>query len=303
MKTQADINTESHSRLLHLATSASVAVAVTLMLIKAYAWWISGSVSLLASLVDSAIDAMASLINFVAVRYALQPADEEHRFGHGKAESLAGLGQSLFIMGSAIFLMMEGVDRLLHPKPLESLDVAISVMGVSIVLTLGLVMFQRKVIERTHSVAIKADSLHYFSDLLTNAGIIIALLVSVTGLTQVDALLAIAISLYIFYTAVQIWQEAVQHLLDRELPEEEQKRIHEIAMSNADVLGVHGLRTRQSGRQKIVQLHVELDGRMPLYRAHRICDQVELEILQEFPSADVLIHQDPYIPDSSAGDL
>lgn len=296
MTTEADLSRQTHVRLLHLAASASVAVAVLLMAIKAYAWWISDSVSLLASLTDSALDALASLLNFIAVRYALQPADAEHRFGHGKAESLAGLGQALFIMGSAVFLLVRAIDRMLNPQPLEQLNVAVAVMLVSIVLTFVLVMYQRYVIAQTHSPAIKADSLHYLSDLLTNAGIIVALLLSWVGWPQADPVLAIAISLYIFYTAVQIWNESIQLLLDRELPEEELHRIEAIALQREEVLGVHGLRTRQSGHVKIVQMHVELDGNMPLARAHRICDQVESDILREFPNADVLIHQDPHMP-------
>src|SRR3990167_230032 len=181
MTTEAELARQNHSRLLHLAASASVLVAVLLMSIKAFAWWFSDSVSLLASLTDSALDALASLLNFIAVRYALQPADAEHRFGHGKAESLAGLGQALFIMGSAVFLLARAIDRMLNPQPLEQLDVAVAVMLVSIVLTFVLVLYQRYVIAKTHSPAIKADSLHYLSDLLTNAGIIVALLLSWVG--------------------------------------------------------------------------------------------------------------------------
>lgn len=294
MMNSADTSPISHDRLLHAAASASLLVAVLLILIKAYAWWISGSVSLLASLTDSTIDALASLINYIAVRYSLQPADAEHRFGHGKAESLAGLGQSLFIMGSAIFLLVRAVDRMLHPQPLEQLDIAIGVMGVSILLTGALVLFQRAVIRRTHSPAIRADALHYVSDLLTNAGIIVALVLSLVGWPQVDPILAIAISLYIFYTAIQIWNESIQLLLDRELPDAEQRRIETLALAQPDVQGVHGLRTRQSGRNKFVQMHVELDGRLPLARAHWIGDQVEAAILAEFPGADVLIHLDPF---------
>lgn len=296
MTTEAELAHQNHARLLHLAATASVLVAGLLMLIKAYAWWVSDSISLLASLTDSALDALASLLNFIAVRYSLQPADAEHRFGHGKAESLAGLGQALFIMGSAVFLLVRAVDRMLNPQPLEQLDVAVAVMLVSIVLTFALVLYQRHVITLTHSPAIKADSLHYLSDLLTNAGIIAALLLSWAGWPQVDPVLAIAIALYIFYTAVQIWNESIQLLLDRELPEEELRRIEAIALQREEVLGVHGLRTRQSGHVKIVQMHVELDGNMPLARAHRICDQVESDILREFPNADVLIHQDPHMP-------
>jgi ferrous-iron efflux pump FieF len=303
MMKDAEFTTENHSRLLHRVASASVLVALVLIAIKGYAWWLSGAVSLLASLVDSSIDMLASLINFIAVRYALQPADEEHRFGHGKAEALAGLGQSLFIMVSAVFLLMRGVDRVINPQPLQALDVAVAVMLVSIVLTLGLVWYQRRVIALTGSVAIKADSLHYVSDLLTNTGIVIALVLSALQFPQADAVLAIAISLYIFYTAIQIWNESIQHLLDRELPEDVQRHIEQLVLKHADVLGVHGLRTRQSGRQKIIQMHIELDGHLPLYRAHRICDQVEAELMNEFPGADIIIHQDPFHPRSDATPL
>lgn len=288
---------------MHRAATASVLVAFTLILVKSYAWWLSDSVSLLASLVDSAIDMLASLINFFAIRYALQPADNEHRFGHGKAESLAGLGQSLFIMGSAIFLLVQALNRIIHPQPLVQLDIAVAVMVVSIALTLGLVWYQRRVLSRTQSVAIKADSLHYLSDLLTNVSILIALMLAVLGFPQVDAIIAVGIALYIFYTAIQIWMESVQHLLDRELPEEEQKKIQQLAMKHADVLGVHGLRTRQAGHQKIIQMHIELDGHLPLYRAHRICDQVEADVKKAFPGADVIIHQDPYIRNADAHPL
>ncbi len=289
--------TQRRNQLLRRATTASVSVALLLLLIKAYAWWISGSVSLLASLVDSAIDTLVSLINFMAVRYALQPADEEHRFGHGKAESLAGLAQSVFIMLSALFLLAQGVDHLLDPPPLQHLDSAITVMIISMLLTLCLVAYQRYVVARTRSVAIKADSLHYLSDLLTNAGIIVALVLSVFGWTKLDALLAIVIALYIGYTAIRIWSESIQLLLDRELPLEEQRKIENIALEHADVLGVHALRTRQSGATKIIQLHLELDGYMPLWRAHKVCDDVDQCIKTAYPGADVLIHQDPFRAD------
>ena len=287
-------------RMLQLAASASVFTAILLLVVKVYAWWVSGSVSVLASLVDSLIDAFASCVNFVAVRYALQPADEEHRFGHGKAESLAGLGQSLLIMGSAVYLFVQAIDRMANPQPLAQLDVAVGVMGFSIVATFCLVIYQRWVISKTHSIAIKADSLHYVSDLLTNVGIVVALLLTQFGWQQVDPLLAIAISIYIFYTAIMIWSESIQHLLDRELPEEEQLRIERIAMGHVEVLGVHELRTRQSGRVKIIQLHLELDGNMPLWQAHDVCEEVEREIKEAFPAADVLLHQDPFRPDPDA---
>lgn len=295
MNETVDLVTENHSRSMRRVALASVLVALSLVVVKSYAFWLSGAVSLLASLVDSGIDMLASVINFFAIRYALQPADAEHRFGHGKAESLAGLGQSVFIMGSAVFLLLQGVDRLVNPQPILALDVAVLVMVVSIMLTLGLVAYQRRVIRQTQSLAVKADSLHYVSDLLSNLGVLLALLISAFRFPQADAILSIAISLYIFYTAIHVWHEAVQHLLDRELPGEVHALIEQQVLLHPDVLGVHGLRTRQSGRQKIIQMHIELDGQLPLVRAHKICEQVEAGLMDAFPGADIIIHQDPYI--------
>lgn len=293
MKASTQIET-NQKRLLQLAAKASVAVAVLLIVVKAYAYWISGSVSILASLLDSLVDSLASTLNLVAVWYAMQPADDKHRFGHGKAESLAGLVQSLFIMGSALFLLLQGIDRIYHPRELMYLDIAVTVMVFSIVATCCLVWFQRSVVQKTESLAIKADSVHYLSDLLANAAIIVALILTYYGWVQADALLAIGVAVYIFYTAIQIWKESVQHLLDRELPQAQQRRIEALAQQHPDVLGVHEIRTRQAGRTKIIQLHLEIDGDTPLWRAHRICDDVERLIRKSFPNCDVLIHQDPF---------
>lgn len=284
---------EDEHRLLRWATTASVMVAMLLLLVKLYAWWVSGAVSVLASLVDSLMDTMASVMNFLAVRYSLKPADDRHRFGHGKAESLSGLGQSLFIMGSAVFLFMQGIERLMSPVLIQQTTVAIGVMLFSILMTSCLVMYQRHVIRRTGSLAIQADSLHYVSDLLTNLAIVIALMLTAGGWLYADALLAMLISVYIFYSAVQIWRESIQHLLDRELPKSEQEEIENIVRSHPLVLGVHGLRTRQSGRTRIIQLHLDLNGDMPLWQAHQVCDIVEQQIITRFPGADVLLHQDP----------
>ena len=291
----------SEDRLLTYAATASVVVALGLILLKGYAYWVSGSVSLLASLVDSFIDSLASVLNFVAVRYALKPADDRHRFGHGKAESLAGLGQSIFIMVSALFLMFQAYGRWANPQPLQQLDIALLVMFVSILATFSLVIFQKRVISKTGSVAIKADSLHYLSDLLTNLGVVIALVLASYGLPLADPVLAMLIAVYIFYTAISIGGESIQHLLDRELPKADQNTIAQIALQHQDVLGVHELRTRQAGRTKIIQLHLELDKNLPLWRAHRICDDVERAIRKHYPRSDVLIHQDPYSAPSEDG--
>ncbi len=290
-----DDNKQSMSRaaLLKLASVASVITASFLIVVKLVAWYLTGSVSLLASLVDSVMDSFASVINLVAIRYALQPADEEHRFGHGKAEPLAGLAQAAFIAGSAIFLILHAIDRLRFPHQIEQIGIGIAVMVLAIVLTVVLLAIQHYVIKRTDSTAIKADSLHYKTDLLTNLSILLALYLSTLGWTWADPVFAIAVAIYIFYSAFHIGHEAFQQLMDRELPDEILEKIQATAMSHAAVLGTHELRTRQSGHTRFVQLHLELDENLSLKQAHRIADEVELEIKVFLPGAEVLIHQDP----------
>jgi len=288
-----DISHKDRARLLTLATTASVATASGLIAVKLVAWLLTGSVSVLASLIDSLMDTAASLINFFAVRYSLVPADDEHRFGHGKAESLAGLAQAAFIGGSAVFLVMHALDRLLHPRPIVEMQIGIAVMVFAIMATLALLGIQRYVIRRTGSMAIRADSLHYLTDLLTNLSIIAALVLVSFGWESSDSILAIGIAAYILYSAWQIAHEAFQLLMDRELPEEERQRMLQIARDHARTQGVHDLRTRQSGATKFVQLHLELDEGLSLKQAHSIADEVVEAICVAFPSANVIIHQDP----------
>ena len=284
---------ETH-RLLKLTSAASVLTAMILIMAKLVAWGMSGSVGLLASLVDSFMDAAASIVNLVAIRYALQPADDEHRFGHGKAESLAGLGQATFIAGSAVFLFLHAVDRFINPRDLKAPEIAVAVMVFSIFATSLLLLLQRYTVKKTQSVAIKADSLHYAADLLTNVAIVVAVLLSIVGWPGFDPLAGLALSLFIFYSAFQVGYEAIQHLLDRELPDEEKEEICRIATEDPLVLGIHELRTRQSGPIKMMQMHLELDGDMKLKDAHAISDDVEKKLARRFAGADIIIHQDPY---------
>ena len=279
--------------LLKLASVASVLTAGFLIVAKLVAWSITGSVSLLASLVDSVMDSIASLINLFAIRYSLQPPDEQHRFGHGKAEPLAGLAQAAFIAGSAIFLVFHAIDRLRYDHPLEQVGIGIGVMLLAIVMTVGLLAIQRYVIKKTDSTAIRADSLHYLTDLLTNLSVLLALYLSTLGWTWADPVFAIAVAIYIFYSAFHIGHDAFQQLMDRELPEEILQQIQATAMSHPEVTGTHEMRTRQAGHTRFVQLHLELQEDMPLKQAHAIADQVEAEILEFLPGAEVLIHQDP----------
>ena len=282
-----------HARLMRLATRAALAVALSLALAKAVAWWLSGSVSLLAGLTDSLLDGAASLINLLAVHYALQPADEDHRYGHGKAEALAGLGQSVFISVSALLVGAQAIDRLLHPQPITAQLLGIAVMLISLAATAGLLLFQRHVVKQTGSTAIRADSLHYRSDLLLNGSILLALALSAQGLERVDAIFGMGIGLYILWSAIGIAREALAILMDTELPPEQSSRMHELACRGPGVLGAHDLRTRVSGTRWFVQLHLELPGTLSLSEAHRLCEAVEQAIREEFPRAEVLVHADP----------
>lgn len=282
-----------HTRLLRLATRASLAVAATLIVAKAIAWSMSGSVSLLAGLTDSLLDGAASFLNLLAVHYALRPADDDHRYGHGKAEALSGMAQALFIAVSAFLIGFQAVERLQRPEPLEAAGLGIVVIVLSIILTLGLLWLQHRVIKATESAAIRADSLHYRSDLMLNASILVALTLAFFGWQQVDAWFGLAIAFYILWSAVQIARETFSVLMDAELPVDVSARMLQLASSVPGVLGAHDLRTRISGHHWFVQLHLELPGSLTLSAAHVLCDQAAAAISSEFPRAEVLVHADP----------
>ena len=282
------------ARLMRHASRASVAVASVLVVAKTVAWIMTGSVAMLSSLVDSLLDVVASGINLLAVRQALMPADREHRFGHGKAEPLAGLGQAALIGGSAVFLLYEATDRLIHPQPIESGTVGVSVMVFSVVLTLMLVTYQRHVVRVSGSIAIAADSVHYKADLLVNLGVIAGLLAATLLDWQlVDPLVAIAVAAYISLCAWETFRKSLDMLMDRELPEEDRRRIEDIVRAHPEVRSMHDLRTRSSGRDTFIQFHLELDGGMTLLEAHRISDEIEAQVRRAFPRAEVIIHEDP----------
>lgn len=290
--------TENRGFLMRSATYAAVGVAVTLILIKSWAYLLTGSVAILSTLVDSILDLAASVVNLFAVRQALVPADHDHRFGHGKAEALAGLFQSAFIVGSAIFLLLQAFERLANPSDISRSDIGISVMGISILLTLALVLYQRYVIRKTHSVAITADSLHYMGDLLVNASVILALvLVSQLNWIYADSIFAIGIAGYITFNAWSIVRTSFADLMDEELPDEEREKIESLARSIEGVEGVHELRTRRSGQKVFIQMHIDLPADMLLVDAHRISEAVELSVMGLYPDAEAIIHQDPYHPD------
>jgi ferrous-iron efflux pump FieF len=276
------------------ATYASLAVALILILAKFVAWIGTGSVALLSSLVDSLVDAAASLVNFFAIRHAAAPADREHRFGHGKAEPLAALGQSAFLVGSAVLLMFEAVRRLVSPEPVANPPAGIAVMLFSIVVTLGLVAYQRHVVRQTGSLAIGADELHYRGDIILNFSVIATLAIgNMFAVPLLDPLFGAAVGGWIIYSAVKIARLSLTQLMDRELPDEERARVRAIAESHPDVAAVHDIRTRVAGPTAFIQLHIEMDGEMNLLRAHEISDAVEALLTGAFPNAEIIIHEDP----------
>ena len=275
------------------AAKYAMLVASILLLVKLIVWWQTGSVTLLASLVDSMLDLAASFSSLLILNFSLQPADDEHSFGHGKAESLAALAQSTFIAGSALFLVLSGVERFFHPQQLVEPELGIWVSLFAIVLTGVLVVYQKRVVKITGSQAIKADSLHYQSDLLMNATVMLALIFSSLGWPIADAIFGIAIGFYILYGAWTIGHLAVQSLLDHRLPQSEVDKIRALALAVDQVQGVHEIRTRMSGEIRFIQMHLELRDELLLIQAHSIADLVEDAVVKAFPKSDVIIHQDP----------
>src|SRR5437763_15374847 len=244
---------------------ASLAVAAVLIAAKLTVWISTGSVALLSSLVDSLVDAAASLVNFFAVRHAATPADREHRFGHGKAEPLAALGQSAFLVGSALWLMAEAIRRLVSPAPVAHAPAGIAVMVFSLAVTLGLVAYQRHVVRRTGSLAIGADELHYRGDIFLNLSVIATLVIGDTfSVPILDPLFGAAVGVWIIYSAVKIARLSLTQLMDRELPDEERARIRAIAEGHPEVAAVHDIRTRIAGPTAFIQMHIEMNGEMHL---------------------------------------
>lgn len=274
-------------------TRLSVMVAATLVVAKLLAWILSGSVAMLASLADSSLDLVASLTTFFAVRYASTPADAEHRFGHGKAEALASLLQALLVALSAGFLIHESWNRFRTPEPIESGPLALGVMALSIVMTLGLVYAQTRAVKQTGSLAVSGDRAHYFADLGSNLVVIGGISLALVGLERADPIMGFLVVLWLFWTAFTVGRDAISSLMDRELPDEERAHIIALAGDDPRVLGVHNLRTRASGPFIHIQMHMELDPELTLTQAHAILVAAEARVMAAYPAADVLIHPDP----------
>lgn len=287
-------------QLMQLAGLASVAVASILIALKTWAWSATGSIAMLSSLADSLLDLVASGITLFAVKVAVSPADREHRFGHGKSEGIACLIQSLIISASAAYVAFRAVQRLIAPSAVESPELGVVVTICSLALTLCLAAFQALVVRRTGSMAISADAIHYRADILTNLAVLVAILASSAwGLHIADPLLGLFVVAVILWSVREIAKDALNVLLDRELPESDRRRIAEIAYAHPEVRGVHDLRTRSSGTAQFIQFHLELDPGMRLARVHEVSGAVETALRKSFPSAEVLIHADPHGIDES----
>jgi len=288
-----NISKEEYSRLVNLAGRVAIATASLLIIVKLLAWFMTGSSSILAALTDSLMDVTTSIINLFAIKIALQPADDDHRFGHGKAESLAGLAQAAFISGSSVLLMLNGASSLLNGNQISASNIGIAVMLFSVFVTIALVMFQSYIVKKTNSMAIKADSLHYRTDIYLNGAVLLALIFASIGWHWADGVFAIVVSFYILHGAWEIGSQSVDALMDKQLPKSDEELIVKTAYQIKDIRGVHDLRTRQSGNTKFIQLHLELDDDQSLFDAHEKADAVEAELEKHFPHADILIHLDP----------
>jgi ferrous-iron efflux pump FieF len=291
---QAPSTHEANAILNRRAALASVSTALFLLLLKTYAAWATGSVAMLGSLVDTGLDVLASLITLYGVRIAAEPADRDHRFGHGKAEALAALAQVGIIAFSSLGIGWRAVDRLLGQEEAAHAEHGIGVSVIAIIATLSLLAYQRRVIARTDSVAIETDHVHYQSDLLLNLAVIAALVLDqYLGLTGADPVFGILIASWLLWGAWRASSRAVDQLMDREWPEEKRRRFVEVAARHPALKGLHDLRTRTSGARDFVQFHVWVDPAMSVAEAHRVMDEVEHKLEAEFPGIEILIHIDP----------
>jgi ferrous-iron efflux pump FieF len=276
------------------AAMASISMALFLVVIKSYAAWKTGSVAMLGSLADTALDLVASIVTLVGVRWAAMPADDDHRFGHGKAEALAALIQVILISVSALGIAWRAVDRLANKAETQGLELGLGVSLVAIAATFALLAYQRYVIKRTGSVAIQTDHVHYQSDLLFNLSVIAALLLDqLLGWRMADPLFGIAIAAWLLYGALRAASQSINQLMDKEWPPEKRRSFLAAAAEHPELAGLHDCRTRTSGAHDFVQFHVWVPGHWTVAEAHERMDRAEEALQQRFPGTEILIHLDP----------
>ena len=285
---------ESRAKLTTRAALASIAMAIFLVILKSYAAWATGSVAMLGSLADTALDLIASIVTLVGVRFAAMPADDDHRFGHGKAEALAALAQVVLISISAIAIAWRAIDRLGDNAQTQGLELGMGVSMVAIGLTFALLAYQRYVIKRTGSVAIETDHVHYQSDLLLNLSVIIALVLDqLVGWRMADPLFGIVIALWLFTGAWRAASRSIDQLMDKEWPAAKRVAFLAAAAEHPELAGLHDCRTRTSGAHDFVQFHVWVPGTWTVEDAHQRMDTVEEALQARFPGTEILIHLDP----------
>lgn len=276
------------------AALASVAMATSLLVVKGYAAWHTGSVAMLGSLADTGLDLLASLVTLYGVKLAAEPADHDHRFGHGKAEALAALFQVVLITASAIGIAVRAIQRFSEPAANEDAGLGIGVSVLAILATFALLAYQRSVIRRTGSVAILADNVHYQSDVLLNVAVIAALVLDqYVGLSGADPVFGIAIALWLAWGAFQASSQAIDMLMDKEWPEDQRAAFMEVAARQPGIRGIHDFRTRRAGSHDFAQFHMEVDPSLTVRDAHDIVERVEVALRQTFPRVETLIHLDP----------
>jgi ferrous-iron efflux pump FieF len=288
-------HTHSHMMLNQRAALASVAMAFALLFLKVWGYFHTYSIALLGSLGDTALDFLTSLIILSGVRFAAEPADHNHRFGHGKAEALAALVQVIIITLSALAIAKAALDSLLsHENSIQSPEIGLGVSAIAMMMTLALVIYQRFVIARTGSLAISTDNLHYTADLLINFAVIVAILLQhYLGWGRADSFFGLGIAFWLIWGAYQSSRSALHDLMDTEWPEEERHFLMSLVNKNPHVLGLHDLRTRSSGVRKFAQFHICVNGDMSVRAAHDVVDEVERSIMQAMEHTEVLIHVDP----------
>lgn len=281
-------------RMALLAGSASLVAVTILIAIKYFAYAQTGAVSVLATLIDSGVDASVSLMTFLAIRLSLKPADTEHRFGHGKVEGLAALLQAMLITGAGFFLLFEALDRFTSGYEIANELTAIAVMGVSIFISAVLVAIQKYTLRLAPSLAVEADKTHYAMDIVVNVMVIaVMLVVYFGGPAWPDPFLALLVTIYLAITAKDIAGRGLDMIFDREIPGDAREVITKKVLSHSRVLGMHDLRTRQSGMQAFISFDIEVDADLSLRDAHEIAREVEHSLLADFPQADIIIHVDP----------
>lgn len=281
-------------RLKRLAAASGIVVATILIVAKLFAFYMTHSVSLLSSLLDSGFDVIASLLTLISIAQAASPADHDYRFGHGKIEAIGALAQALFLAGSGVFLIVEAVNRFVEPRMIEDPTAGFGVMALSMVMTFALVLFQKKVIAKTNSVALAANYLNYYGDLLMNAGVIAAL--ALTYLTQwsyFDPIFALVIAGRLLWGTYKVATDSFDILLDKELPDSDRRLILDLAGFHEAVQGVHDLRTRSTGDRMMISFHIELDPQMTITAVHDVMDEIEEALFEAFPKAEVFIHPEP----------